>query len=127
MDVPDSVRASMRQTNALFESEVVRKRDIDALDKVYTTDARILPPGADLIEGRAAIKEFWRQAIASLGVTDASLTTVDAEAAGDTVVEIGRAALTLGEGHTVAVKYVVHWKEEDGAWKWRTDIWNMNQ
>ena len=127
MDVPDSVRASMRQTNALFESEVVRKRDIDALDNVYTADARILPPGADLIEGRAAIKEFWRQAIASLGVTDASLTTVDAEAAGDTVVEVGRAELTLGEGHAVAVKYVVHWKEEDGAWKWRTDIWNMNQ
>jgi ketosteroid isomerase-like protein len=127
MDVPDSVRAGMQQTNALFESEVVRKRDIDALDKVYTTDARILPPGADLIEGRAAIKEFWRQAIASLGVTDARLTTVDAEAAGDTVVEVGRAELTLGEGHAVAVKYVVHWKEEDGAWKWRIDIWNMNQ
>jgi ketosteroid isomerase-like protein len=127
MDVPDSVRASMQQTNALFESEVVRKRDIDALDKVYTADARILPPGGDLIGGRAAIKEFWRQAIASLGVTDASLTTVDAEAAGDTVVEVGRAELTLGEGHVVAVKYVVHWKQEDGSWKWRTDIWNMNQ
>jgi ketosteroid isomerase-like protein len=46
--------------------------------------------------------------------------------AGDTVVEIGRAEIVTNGGATVAVKYVVHWKQEDGRWKWNTDIWNLN-
>lgn len=79
------------------------------------------------IQGRAQIKDFWKQAIVSLGVKDAKLSSVHAEAAGDTVVEVGRADLTLEGGQTLAVKYVVHWKQEDGIWKWHTDIWNLNQ
>lgn len=127
MSIPESVRTSMQQTNALFGSAVVKNREIDALDNIYTADARILPPGADLIQGRSQIKNFWKQAIVGLGVKDAKLSTVDAEAAGNTVVEVGRADLTLEGGQTLAVKYVVHWKEEDGIWKWHTDIWNLNQ
>ena len=117
----------MRKTNDLFCSTVVRLRDMGALDRVYTPDAQILPPGADMIQGVAAIKNFWQQAILGLDVQDASLVTVFAESAGDTVVEIGRAALSLKGGQVVPVKYVVHWKLHDGAWKWHTDIWNMNQ
>jgi ketosteroid isomerase-like protein len=127
MSLPDTVLAGMRKTNDLFCSTVVRQRDMDALDRVYTPDAHILPPGADIIQGVAAIKSFWHQAITSLDVKDGSLTTVSAELAGDTVVEIGRAELTLAGGQIVPVKYVVHWKRDDGAWKWHTDIWNMNQ
>jgi ketosteroid isomerase-like protein len=60
-------------------------------------------------------------------VKDAKLTTVDAQTVGDSVIEVGRADLILDGGQIVAVKYVVHWKQEDGTWKWHTDIWNMNQ
>ena len=42
------------------------------------------------------------------------------------MVEIGRAVLTLAGGGSVPLKYVVHWKEDGGAWKWHTDIWNTN-
>ena len=45
-----------------------------------------------MIHGLPGIKSFWLQAITGLDVADASLTTVTAEMAGDTVVEIGRAA-----------------------------------
>jgi ketosteroid isomerase-like protein len=127
MSIPDAARTAMQQTNALFESSVVRNREFGALDFVYTADARILPPGADLIQGRAAIKQFWEQAIASLTIKEAKLSTVDAEEAGTNIIEIGRAELTLEGGNVIAVKYVVQWKEEDGTWKWHTDIWNTNQ
>jgi hypothetical protein len=60
-----------------------------------------------------------------MGLTAAKLTTVNAESAGDDIVEIGRADLTAN-GQIVTVKYVVHWKQEDGAWKWNVDIWNQN-
>jgi ketosteroid isomerase-like protein len=127
MGIPETVRAAMRQINDLFDSQVVGKTDIDALDRVYTVNARILPPGAEMIEGRERIKSFWQQAIAGLAIKSAKLTTVDAEAAGDSIVEIGRAELIVGDSdQAVMVKYVVHWKQEDGKWKWHVDIWNMN-
>jgi ketosteroid isomerase-like protein len=116
----------MQQTNELFDSVVIKKGQIDALDKVYTADARILPPGAGVIEGREAIKGFWKQAIAALGLSAAKLATVDAELVGDSVFEVGRADLTVGDGQVVSAKYVVLWKQENGAWKWQTDIWNLN-
>jgi ketosteroid isomerase-like protein len=117
----------MRKANELFNSEVVAKQDINSLDRVYTRDARILPTGAEMVEGREQVKAFWRQAITSLGLRSAKLTTLAAEALGDRVFEIGRAELVVGPGETVIVKYVVQWKKEDGEWKWHVDIWNANQ
>jgi ketosteroid isomerase-like protein len=60
-------------------------------------------------------------------VKSAKLTTVDAEALGDRIFEIGWAELTTNDGQNVTVKYVVQWKQEDGNWKWHVDIWNQNQ
>jgi ketosteroid isomerase-like protein len=127
MNVSDAIHKGMRETNELFCEKAIRSRDMSALDHVYTPDANILPPGADMIQGIAGIKNFWLKAIVTLDVKDASLTTVSAESAGDTVIEIGRAELTLAGDQRIPVKYVVHWKRDGEAWKWHTDIWNMNQ
>ncbi len=115
--------ADLRKTNQIFEDEVVGKGDFGALDRVYTRNARILPPGAEMIEGREAIKEFWPKAAAALEATAVKLRTVDVEFVGDTAVEIGRATIVTKSG-SFDVKYVVVWKQEDGAWKWHIDIWN---
>jgi ketosteroid isomerase-like protein len=126
MPVSDSIQAEMQKVNALFGEVVVKGRNFAALDQIYTVDARILPPGADLIEGREKIKDFWKGAVAGMGVQDVKLVIVDAHRAGDSVIEVGRAQLFLAEGKSVEVKYVVEWKQVGGAWKWHTDIWNMN-
>jgi len=126
MPVSDSIQAEMQKVNALFGETVVKGRNFAALDQVYTVDARILPPGADLIEGREKIKDFWKGAVAGMNVQDARLVSVNAHLAGDSIIEVGRAKLFLPEGQSAEVKYVVEWKQEGGAWKWHTDIWNMN-
>jgi ketosteroid isomerase-like protein len=126
MPISDSIQAEMRKVNALFGETVVKGRNFAALDQVYTVDARILPPGADLIEGREKIKDFWKGAVAGMNVQDAKLVSVNAHLAGDSLIEVGRAKLFLPEGQSAEVKYVVEWKQEGGAWKWHTDIWNMN-
>ena len=127
MIVSENVLASMRRTNELFESEVIKNRNVNVLENIYTCDARILPPGAAMIEGRDNIKNFWRQTIAGLATQSATLDTVHAESLGDRVFEIGRADLHLAGGQSVSIKYVVLWKEENGQWKWHVDIWNPNQ
>lgn len=116
----------IQKTNRIFEQEVAAKRNIDALDQVYTRNARILPPGAEMISGRDNIKNFWRGAIESMGVKAVKLQTVEFEALGDAGLEIGRATLefALAGAQPVDVKYVVLWKREDGDWKWDVDMWS---
>ena len=124
------IKQRMAETNSLFNSEVFGRRNFDALDQIYTADARILPPGAPMISGRPAIKKFWTDIVEGANAVAAELTSIDAMQAGDGIVEIGRAVLTVappGESQAnMEVKYVVYWREEDGRWKWHVDIWNPN-
>lgn len=124
------IRRGMAETNELFNTEVFGKRNFEALDRIYAADARILPPGASMISGRNGIKEFWSNLIQSVNAKSAVLESIDVIPAGDGAIEIGRARLTVAsEGHAqneMEVKYVVHWKQEDGRWKWNIDIWNTN-
>lgn len=126
MNVPDAVLSAMRQTNDHFHHEVVAKKDASQLDRVYTKAARLLPPGAPMITGSDAIRNFWQQAIEGMALENARLSTVEAHPLGDGIFEIGSADLTMAGGQSATVKYVVLWKQEDGDWKWDVDIWNTN-
>jgi len=121
----------MARTSELFNAEVVGKRNFGALDEVYTSSARILPPGAPMVSGREAIKKFWSDLVGGANATSAVLISLDVMPAGDGVVEIGKATLTLQppdqSAAQVDVKYVVYWRPEDGRWKWHVDIWNANE
>lgn len=124
----DQIKLAMARTNELFNREVFGKRNFAALDDVYTGNARILPPGAPMISGRDAIKKFWSDLVVSANAQSAVLSSVDVMPAGEGVVEIGRATLTVQPpGQAAAqmeVKYVVYWRPEAGLWKWHVDIWN---
>jgi ketosteroid isomerase-like protein len=55
------------------------------------------------------------------------LESIDVVSAGENILEIGRATLSVapeGKPAEIVVKYVVYWREEDGRWKWNVDIWN---
>jgi ketosteroid isomerase-like protein len=120
----------MAETNELFNTEVFGKRNYDALDRIYTADARILPPGRSMLTGRKEIKQFWSNLVESINAKSAVLESIDVIPSGDGAIEIGRATLSAGaDGQPqteMQVKYVVHWKQEDGRWKWNVDIWNAN-
>jgi ketosteroid isomerase-like protein len=122
----DEVKLAMARTNDLFNAEVFGKRNFNVLDQVYTSDARILPPGAPMVSGRESIKKFWSDLVLSINAKSAVLSSVDVMPAGDGVVEIGRATLTIEPASQIEVKYVVYWRQEDGQWKWHVDIWNQN-
>jgi ketosteroid isomerase-like protein len=122
----DQVRLAMLKTNGLFNLEVFGKRNFDALDSVYTKDARIMPPGAPMVSGRDEIKKWWAALIESINAKSAVLESIDVMTAGDDVVEIGRAILSAEPDIRMEAKYVVYWRQEDGHWKWHVDIWNMN-
>jgi len=126
----EQTKLVMAETNRLFETEVIGNQNFDALDQIYTADARILPPGTTMISGRSDIKRFWSDLVASSNATSGVLESVDIIPAGDGLVEIGKATLSMapsGEAsRQIEVKYVVFWRNEDGRWKWHVDIWNQN-
>jgi uncharacterized protein (TIGR02246 family) len=102
--------------------------DSAAVAAMYAEDAYVLPPGADIVKGRAAIEAFWKQAVQQLG--DAKLTTVDVLPLGRTAArEIGTVTLkTKAQPQREIVgKYVVVWRKIGRDWKLATDIWNMNK
>lgn len=123
--IADDLKAAMAKVNDLFNVEVIGKRNFGALDQIYTADARILPPGGQMMSGREAIRGFWRDLVQGGNIKSAALTSVDVMPSGDGVVEIGKATI-VAEGGSMDVKYVVCWRQENGQWKWHVDIWNTN-
>ena len=122
----DSARAAIEQVNTLF-SEAIARGDAQAIAKLYTEDAILLPERGELVKGRQAIGEFWKTAMDG-GVKSVTMTTLDVGGSGDLAHEVGTVLLTLqAEGRppaTASAKFVVVWKREADGWKIHRDIWN---
>ena len=104
-----------------------RQRDATALATVYTADARLMPPGAPPVQGRAAIQTWW-QTLFESQVCALYLETLDIEAHSATLsYEVG--VYTGGrEGTPMAQsgKYVVIWRYDGTLWHMDTVIWNSD-
>lgn len=123
-----AIRRGIDETSRRFENAFNRGDAAGAARQFYTRDARLLPPGAEMVQGLDRIAEYWAAAAAApqMGVRRVELTTLDFQPLGDGAYEIGRATLTLAGGQRATLKYVVIWKQEDGAWRRHVDIWNMD-
>ena len=108
--------------------EAFNKGDAAAVANMYTTDARMLPPNSEMVEGRPNIQKFWQDAITA-GLKMGSLETVHVETQGNIAVEIGRYTTTISRAGTTITdkgKYVVVWKREGGSWKLSVDMFNTS-
>lgn len=124
-DVESAVRSEIEQADRQF-CDAVGRGDVEvAAREVYTSDAVILPPGAEMVSGRDSIIQFWQDAAKALSLEEVELSTIELQRAGDFVHQIGRAVLTVG-GQRAEGKYTLLWKQEGGRWKWHIDCWNLN-
>jgi ketosteroid isomerase-like protein len=118
-----NVRQAIAAGNKRF-GDCIAAKDFAGLAACYIDDATLLPPGAPVIKGRAAIRQFWETAVAALGVTGGTLTTHEVDELGDTANEYGTGVLDLETGSAL-VKYLVIWKRQpDDSWIMQWDIWN---
>jgi len=118
--------------------DAVNKEFLDAFNRgdiaeavnVYTEDATILPPNAEMMRGKKAITAFW-QGAREMGVKEAKLETVELTPMGEEAAcEIGKYVLKIhpegGAAFTDRGKYMMIWKLVDGSWKWDSDAWNSS-
>ena len=120
------IRSQIESANVQFVN-AFKRGDATALASLYTSGAQLLPANSDFVRGTAAIRTFW-QSVIDTGLKGASLETIDVEGHGDTAIEIGRYRLLVA-GDVVADrgKYIVVWKNDNGAWKLHRDIWTTSQ
>lgn len=99
--------------------------DLEGVADLYAEDARLLPPNAEMVQGRAAIKKDF-QAMMDAGLTGA-LETVEAMVAGDLGYRVGTYTLTKPDGSIADKgKYIESWRRIDGEWKITNDAYNSD-
>ncbi len=108
--------------------KAVNEGDAAALARMSTEGAILLPPNAEMIEGREAIKEYWRSVFAA-GLKDLSLRTVRVdECGGDAAREIGRVRVNAAMPRDVLEgKYVLVWRKMGESWLLDSAIWNFTR
>ncbi len=119
------MRQEIEAANKTFMAALGRG-DAAGLAALYTADGQLLPTNSDVVAGSAAIQTFWQGAI-DMGLSTATLETLEVEDCGDTAVEVGRYTLKTGDESVAdSGKYIVIWKNQGGTWKLHRDIWNTS-
>jgi uncharacterized protein (TIGR02246 family) len=109
--------------------QAVNKGDAAMMARMYTENAVVLPPRAEMVEGREAIQDYWRGVIAA-GLKNLALSSVRIDEFGaDTVREIGRFSAEILEPReragAIEGKYVTVWRNNGDGWRRDSDIWNF--
>lgn len=124
----ENIRDLIASANRKF-MDAFSRSDAAGVAELYTEEAKLLPPGSEMLTGRAAIESFWQGAM-DMGIKAAELTTIEVESEGGLACEIGRFALSVqpenAEKTVMTGKYVVVWKNQDGVVKLHIDIWNID-
>jgi len=119
------VREDIASVNRLFEKRFA-SGDASGMASLYTRDAMLMPPGAEVQQGAEAIGGFWQMAM-DMGIKTARLTTLEITEAGENAIEVGE--YELGGAEDLVLdrgKYLVIWKKEKGNWRLAKDIWNTS-
>ena len=113
-------RRAVDEANAAL-MRFAKSQDANGMASLYSEDATFIAPTGEVMTGRAAIAEHWRQSIAA-GLCDADLHTVSlTEMGGQHACEIGTYRIRIEDpkGGSISPEgtYVVLWKRAaDGRW-----------
>lgn len=101
--------------------------ELDALAMLYTEDATIMPPNAELAQGREAVQAIMR------GYHEAGAVRIDVppletyEIFGDAAWGSGPYRLYDAEGEVVGVgTYLIVYRVNDGRWRVSRHMWNSD-
>ncbi|RDD36159.1 hypothetical protein TrispH2_012007 [Trichoplax sp. H2] len=102
--------------------------DLDAIVNHYTDDARVLPPGAETISGKEAIKEYFAS-LAALGIAKSEFVTEECGGEGTHGFLRYSSKLYKEDGSLFeeGKGVVLYSKDSDGTWKIFLDVANSNK
>jgi ketosteroid isomerase-like protein len=130
--VPDatSARDALLRTDREWSAVASKGEDLERIVSFWAEDATVTPPGEPPIVGKADIRQFVRQSLATPGFHiqwEPAQAAVSAD--GSLGYTTGTNSTTFpGEGGklvTVTGRYATVWERDaSGEWKCVVDIWN---
>ena len=128
---PDPQGAAERGIRRFNEAAMAASRSKDAAAKapLWTENTRFLPPGRNVIIGRAGVQTFWQSGF-DQGAYDLVLESAEIRSLGDGVAyEIGRSIVRVrtADGSSIEVpgkSLCIFRREADGIWRADVDIFN---
>lgn len=125
-----NTRAELFRTDQEWAAAASEGKDVDRVASFWSDNATITPPGAPLVIGKAAIREYVARSFATPGF-HINWKTLDATVSDDGTMgyTTDDSAMTFpgpdGKLMTVAGRGVAIWRRDSsGAWKCVYDIWN---
>jgi ketosteroid isomerase-like protein len=123
-------QALLRNTDEEWSRVAKQGADVDQIVSYWSDDAKVYPPGAAVLEGTQAIRDFVAASLKTPGFS-VSWEPVEAVVApGETMgYTTGRNRLTFPDSSGTIVsyqgRYVTVWrKDANASWKCVIDIWN---
>jgi len=121
-----SARRDIAEAGRRFSAAYVAG-DTAAIGSLYTEDAVLLPPGAE-IRGRAAIVRYFAPGPNRRQVAHA-MVSESLEVRGSTAIDVGRWSSTWQRGdaepQSASDRYLIVWRRgADGAWRISHDVWH---
>jgi ketosteroid isomerase-like protein len=113
-------------------SNAAANKDVERTIAYYSDDAIVLPPNATSATTKDAIRNIWKDLLASPGlVITWNPTRVQLAKSGDLGWVSGTYELTMNDASGKSTndrgKYLEVWeKQTDGNWKCRADMWNSD-
>jgi len=99
--------------------------DIETVAALYESDARLLPPNAEMQIGADGVRALFGSMI-DAGLTG-KLISMDTQVAGDIAYNVGTFTILAGDTVVDTGKYMETWhRGEDGQWRYSNDIWNSD-
>jgi len=124
-NAPKSSEDPLREAIAAFSKNLMAG-DWDAIARAYTDDAKIFPPGKNILDGQATIRDYWAASSKILyhKITPSEIKILGSEAYDWGMYE-GRSVGADGKESAWKGKYVILWKEvAPGDWRIYLDCWN---
>jgi ketosteroid isomerase-like protein len=110
-----------------LDAAIIDGINAKAADKAtapYAENGAVMPPGAPMMSGHDAIRDFWQAAIDG-GLSDVVASLTAAHVSGDIAVTMGTLAASMGE-QPLTGKYMLFFHNGDDGWKVQRDIWNFD-
>ena len=99
-------------------------KDIDGIVALYTSDARVLPPNAEMASSAAGIRTLFG------GMIDAGIsgefTSIGARVSGDIGYDVGTYTFRVDGAVVDKGKWIVTFNRDDGEWRISNDIFNSD-
>jgi uncharacterized protein (TIGR02246 family) len=126
-----AIEQALRDLDAQW-SAAAGAKDLEKTIAFYSEDALVLPTNAPAATTKEAIRNTWKDLLASPGLAISwKATKVEVASSGDIAYTTGTYELTMNAPSGKLVpdhgKYVEVWKKRvDGNWKVAVDIWNSD-